>query len=111
MLAYRVSTENYQCAFPTRYDDPDLTEAAMLAVQTYVPQLDVCFTTACCSDHQSFTENGYSATQMFERCGSIADNRYHHEQDLVDRDGYDLDQLVYNTRAQLTNLCIFAGLN
>jgi hypothetical protein len=110
MIAFRVPTENYQCAFPTRYDDPDLTDLFMTTVATYVPQLDVCYTTACCSDHQSFTENGYSATQIFERCGSIADDRYHNSGDLVFRTGFDQTQWVYNTQAVFSNLCAIAGI-
>ena len=111
MVAFRVPTENYQVAFPNRNDDPDLTALAMTTVETYVPEVDVCITTACCSDHQSFTENGYSATQIFERCGSIADDRYHNSGDLVYRTGFDFQQFVYTTRALFANLCVLAGLS
>ena len=107
---YRVPTENYQCAFPNRYDDPDLTAFMMETATEYVPELDVCFTTACCSDHQSFTENGYSATQIYERCGSIADPFYHNSGDLVFRTGFDVTQGVYNTRAAFANVLLLAGL-
>jgi hypothetical protein len=37
----------------------------------YSPELSVGFTAACCSDHQSFHEQGFPATQVFERAGPV----------------------------------------
>lgn len=108
MLAYRLNREVAQCAFPERYDDPDLTDLAISVVNEYVPDVETCYTSACCSDHQSFYEQGYSATQFFERCGSIADDQYHQSGDLVERSGYDMDQLVLNARAMFANLLVIA---
>lgn len=106
MIAYRASGEAAQCAFPDRYDDKDLTALAIEVINQYVPEVKTCYTPACCSDHQSFYEQGYPATQIFERCGSIADNRYHDSADLVNRFGYDFQQLQYNTQALLANLLV-----
>jgi len=44
-----------------------LTTLLKDVVQNYVPNVDVCDTSACCSDHQSFYEQGYAATHFFER--------------------------------------------
>jgi hypothetical protein len=92
MIAYRVPTEGIQCAFPTSIQDQILTDLCMALMEEYTPSVETCYTPACCSDHQSFIEQGYSATQFFERCGSIADPMYHNPGDLVDRTGFDLEE-------------------
>lgn len=74
---YRGSGEGIQCGFPNRYADEILTDLGMSILNTYTPEIETCYTSACCSDHQSFYEQGYSATQYFERCGSIIDPQYH----------------------------------
>lgn len=112
MIAYRVPSENPQCAFPNRYHTPDLTELVMDIVRTYVPDVEVCETSACCSDHMSFWEVGYAATQIFERCGSIADPQYHKSGDVVERSGYDVEgQFVYNVRANFAAALTIAEVN
>ncbi|GJJ11731.1 hypothetical protein Clacol_005969 [Clathrus columnatus] len=59
----------------------------------YAPELKVGSTQACCSDHQSFHEQGYAAMQIFERAGPIIDPMYHNSGDLSDREGYDFKQI------------------
>jgi len=41
MIAFRESGEGYQCAFPDRNDDKDLTGLAIEVVNYYVPELEV----------------------------------------------------------------------
>jgi acetylornithine deacetylase/succinyl-diaminopimelate desuccinylase-like protein len=65
MVAYRVPTEKTQCAFPSRYSTPALETLAREAVATYVPELTIGITTACCSDHQSYYNRGFPATGFF----------------------------------------------
>ncbi|KCV67739.1 hypothetical protein H696_05848 [Fonticula alba] len=108
MLAFNQEGENFQTAFPSRYTDSDLVELASRVVQKYVPEVDVCLTDACCSDHQAFHELGYLSTQIFERCGPIADNQYHRPGDLVNRPGFSLEGLKYNTRSLMSLLLVFA---
>jgi len=45
---------------------------------------------------------------VFERCGPIADDQYHQSGDLLNRAGYDVDQLALNTQALLANLLVLA---
>eukprot|EP00041_Stephanoeca_diplocostata_P011085 m.179985 g.179985 ORF g.179985 m.179985 type:complete len:452 (+) comp18405_c0_seq1:162-1517(+) len=100
MIAFRSPNEGVQCGFPDRYADPLLTDLAQSLMNQYTPDIETCFTPACCSDHQSFTEQGYSATQFFERCGGIIDDKYHNAGDIIDRPGFDLDgELVAMSRA------------
>jgi Zn-dependent M28 family amino/carboxypeptidase len=108
MIAYRRPGENTQCAFPNRNDNKALTARAQNIVRQYVPEITVGITTACCSDHQSFTNEGYPATQVFERNGAIADPQYHREGDLVNRVGFDFEQYTQLTRAYLAIACDLA---
>ena len=75
----------------------------------YSPELKVGFTPACCSDHQPFHENGFPATQLFERAGPIADPMYHNSGDLSERKGFDFNQLRSIAKVQLATLLHVAG--
>lgn len=108
MLAYRVASEPMQMGIP-----PIGSKAGIWLLgnvtNTYVPQLRVGETLACCSDHQSFHELGFSAVQAFERNGPIADPFYHDSRDLSDRQGYDFEQLKASTQAVFATLLEVAG--
>jgi len=89
MVAYRT-TEPIQIGFPTRYHTATLTSFCKATANLYTPTVRTCDTNACCSDQQSFVEQGYSATLFFERCGGILDPQYHRSGDVVNRAGYDI---------------------
>lgn len=111
MIAYHVPTESLQLAFPNRYVSVELTDLARSVATTYVPELVVGTTTACCSDHQSFYSNGFPATGFFERNGPIADPMYHNSGDLVARTGYDIEvQHPLITKAVLATLATVAEI-
>ena len=55
----------------------------------------------CCGDHRSFYEQGFPATQLFERNGPIADPMYHSSEDLSDRPGFDFEQVRLITKAEV----------
>ncbi|KAK3818543.1 MAG: hypothetical protein J3Q66DRAFT_271363, partial [Benniella sp.] len=93
MLAYRKPGERVQIAFPARYHTAEVSSLLRNVTSLYVPNAVVGTTGACCSDHQSFWENGFPATAFFERNGPIADPKYHNSGDLVYREGYDFEQL------------------
>ncbi|KAI7830401.1 hypothetical protein BC939DRAFT_499533 [Gamsiella multidivaricata] len=104
MLAYRKPGEPIQVAFPARYHTPELSSLLRNVTELYVPDAVVGTTGACCSDHQSFWENGFPATAFFERNGPIADPKYHNSGDLVYREGYDFGQLSASTKAMLASV-------
>ncbi|KAF9999214.1 hypothetical protein BGZ79_007159 [Entomortierella chlamydospora] len=103
MLAYRKPGEPVQVAFPARYHTPEVSSLLRNVTELYVPNAVVGTTGACCSDHQSFWENGFPATAFFERNGPIADPKYHNSGDLVYREGYDFEQLSASTKAMLAS--------
>jgi len=69
-------------------------------------------------------ENGFPATQVFERAGpsenffptryydsssifgSVADPMYHNSDDLSEREGYDFDQLFAIAKVQVSWVCL-----
>ncbi|KAG0309129.1 hypothetical protein BGZ98_005068 [Dissophora globulifera] len=103
MLAYRKPGEPVQIAFPARYHTVELSSLLRNVTELYVPNAVVGTTGACCSDHQSFWENGFPATAFFERNGPIADPKYHNSKDLVYREGYDFEQLSASAKAMLAS--------
>ncbi|KAI5995236.1 hypothetical protein EDC04DRAFT_1213028 [Pisolithus marmoratus] len=78
---------------------PEVTQLVANISAIYSPELKVGFT--CCSDHQSFHEQGYPATHLFERAGPIAYPMYHNSWDLSDRRGYDLNQVCSIYKVQV----------
>ncbi|KAF9478678.1 Zn-dependent exopeptidase [Pholiota conissans] len=109
MTAYRAPGEPLQLGLPARIGTPEVTQLVANISAIYSPELHVGITTACCSDHQSFHEQGFPATQVFERAGSIADPMYHNSGDLSDREGYDFEQLFAIAKVQFATVLHTAG--
>ncbi|KAF9791293.1 hypothetical protein BJ322DRAFT_1040893 [Thelephora terrestris] len=103
MLAYRVPGEPAQLAFP-KIGTGEVVDLISKVASIYSPELVVGSTPACCSDHQTFHEQGFPAAQLFERGGPIADPMYHNSGDLSDREGYDFEQLRSITKALMATL-------
>ncbi|KAH7092787.1 hypothetical protein BKA62DRAFT_722403, partial [Auriculariales sp. MPI-PUGE-AT-0066] len=93
MLGYHVPGEPAQLGLPAVYHTPIASHLVGNVSLLYSPELLVGITRACCSDTQSFLENGFIATEMFERAGPIADPMYHSSGDLINRIGYDVEQI------------------
>jgi hypothetical protein len=91
-----------QLAFPDLIGLPEARYLMGNISEIYVPELVVGLTpgpcpfslvhytclmtldwTACCSDHQSFEQQGFASTWVFERNGPIADPKYHNSGDVV----------------------------
>ncbi|PPQ70447.1 hypothetical protein CVT26_013941 [Gymnopilus dilepis] len=109
MTAYRAPGEPLQIGFPDLIGTPEVTQFVANISAIYSPELQIGTTPACCSDHQSFHEQGFPATQVFERAGPIADPMYHNSGDLSDREGYDFDQLFAIAKVQFGTILHAAG--
>ncbi|PWY99678.1 Zn-dependent exopeptidase, partial [Testicularia cyperi] len=109
MLAYRKPGEPLQLAFPDKLSTKSATAHVSALAELYAPQLTTGFTPACCSDHQSFWEQGFPATWVFERNGPIADPMYHNSGDLTNRTGYDTEQLAAIAKVVTATLLNVAG--
>ncbi|KAK0529128.1 hypothetical protein OC834_003802 [Tilletia horrida] len=104
MVAFHQPGEPAQLAFPNRLATDSATKYVQALAQLYTPELVVGYCTACCSDHQSYWEQGFAATWLFERNGAIADPTYHQSFDLTNRTGYDFEQLQGATKVALATL-------
>ncbi|THH07199.1 hypothetical protein EW145_g3545 [Phellinidium pouzarii] len=111
MLAYHKPGEPPQLGLPDRIGTPEVAQLVANISFLYSPELEVGFTPACCSDHQSFHEQGFAATQVFERAGPIADPLYHNSGDLSLRIGYDLHQTRSIGKVQFATLLHAAGFD
>ncbi|KDQ54540.1 hypothetical protein JAAARDRAFT_38214 [Jaapia argillacea MUCL 33604] len=109
MLAYHAPGEPAQLGLPQFIGTPEVALLVSNMSSIYSPELQVGYTAACCSDHQSFHEQGFPATQVFERAGPIADPMYHNSGDLSEREGYDLEQVKSIAKAEFAVLLHAAG--
>ncbi|KAJ7068617.1 Zn-dependent exopeptidase [Mycena amicta] len=109
MLGYRAPGEPAQLGLPVSIGTPEVAQLVANISAIYSPELRVGYTAACCSDHQSFHEQGFPATQVFERAGPIVDPMYHNSGDLSDREGYDFGQIKSIAKVQLASLLHAAG--
>jgi hypothetical protein len=76
MVGYQRGA-NPELSLVNRYVDLPLTALVRNVSVTYVPELPVSETSACCSDHQSFLENGYASAGYVEAGGYTIDPQYH----------------------------------
>ncbi|KAG9017473.1 hypothetical protein FRB90_001190 [Tulasnella sp. 427] len=111
MLAFRSPKEPPQLGLPDLIGLPEATYLVANISKLYAPELTVGYTSACCSDHQSFWEQGFPATQVFERAGPIIDPMYHNSRDLTNRTGYDFDQLLSITKVTFATVLETAGFD
>ncbi|KAH9916269.1 Zn-dependent exopeptidase [Epithele typhae] len=111
MLGYHKPGEPAQLGLPDFIGTPEVAQLVSNLSAIYSPELSVGFTPACCSDHQSFHNLGFPATQVFERAGPIADPMYHNSGDLSDREGYDFDQIKSIAKIQFATLLHAAGFD
>lgn len=111
MLGYREAGEPMQLARPDKYDTIEARWLIGNISTLYVPDLVVGETPACCSDHQSFDQQGFVSTWVFERNGPIADPKYHNSGDLSDRPNYDFDQIAAIAKVMFATVLICADFN
>ncbi|KZP30099.1 Zn-dependent exopeptidase [Athelia psychrophila] len=109
MIAYRAPGEPPQLGLPELIGTPEVSQLIWNASNVYSPELKVGWTTACCSDHQSFHMEGFPAAQVFERAGTIVDPMYHNSGDLSDRDNFDFEQARSIAKVEFAVLLHAAG--
>jgi Zn-dependent M28 family amino/carboxypeptidase len=66
MIGYAPEGDDIVLAYMNRFSDPDLTELSRDITELYVPEVQTDLTNVCCSDQQSFYENGFSSVGFFE---------------------------------------------
>jgi Zn-dependent M28 family amino/carboxypeptidase len=88
-----------------------LTAYIKQLVKRFVPRINIEDTNACCSDHQSFHEQGYESVGFVEAGGYLIDPQYHKPGDIVERAGYDLEQIQMIAKAVGASLADLAQID
>jgi len=83
MLGYTLPGKPIRIGMKDRYIDASLLMNANDLTRLYVPELPIGLSASCCSDHQSFTENGFPAIGYFEHEGGASDYPAYHKTDDV----------------------------
>jgi len=110
MLGYHVAGEPFQIGFPDCIHSPEVTHLVGNISNLYVPEIHVGRNPYCGgSDHKAFIENGFPATQVFERAGPIADPMNHDSGDVSRREGFSFDQIRAIAMVELAAVLHTAG--
>jgi hypothetical protein len=78
MLGWKLPNQPISLGMKDLHVDLNLLAAVNEITKTYVPTLPIGVSPSCCSDHQSFTEAGFSAVGYFENPGRASDYPYYH---------------------------------
>jgi len=81
MLGYTLPARAIRIGMKDKYIDASLLLKANDLTRLYVPNLPIGVSASCCSDHQSFTENGFPAIGYFEHEGGASDYPAYHKSD------------------------------
>lgn len=107
MLGWKLPGTVPTVGMKDRYVAEWLLAAANAYTELYVPSLKVAISSSCCSDHQSFTENGFPAIGYFENQGSASDYpHYHQSTDLPEY--VDPENMLLITQAMMAAAMSFA---
>lgn len=99
-----------------RATDPELTqlvkELAGLYKDSQLTVYDkVLSGSSCCSDHQSYKEQGFASAGLIEPRGYTGDPQYHKVGDVANRADYSIPQLTLSARVMLASGATIAKLN
>jgi len=107
MLGWRLPGTVLTLGMKDRFVADWLLAIANGITEMYVPGIKVGVSSSCCSDHQSFTENGFPAIGYFENEGGASDYpHYHQSTDLPEY--VDMDNVHLCSKAVLAALMTFA---
>ena len=99
MIGYRVPGRGLQVGLPIVSHTPAMTALAEVAFNLYVPDVETCEYTGCCTDNVPFLNRGFPSSRFFEACGALDDPKYHTPEDAFPREGfgeegYDIGKMV-----------------
>ncbi|KAJ9442852.1 putative leucine aminopeptidase 1 [Diplonema papillatum] len=107
MLGYRLPGKPIELAFMDRNANLEWTAWSREIIGQYIPGLPTGFSGACCSDQQSFHENGFPSIGLFEHPGSFVEYpQYHTSDDLLRY--LDQEQLMLESKGMAASAVIFA---
>lgn len=107
MIGYKVPGQPITLGFMDRYVDQDLTDIAFETTKTYVPSIKTDYTSGCCSDQQSFYENGFPSVGFFETpTAAVEYPQYHRSDDLLQY--LDVEQIKLESQAVCASTLLLA---
>merc|ERR1712096_360579 len=107
MIGYKQPDTEITLGYMNRFADMDLTDISMEITTNYVPDLAVGFTQACCSDQQSFYENGFPSVGFFETPpSSVVSPQYPPSDDLMEF--LDSRQIYLQASATMASALVYA---
>jgi len=110
MIGYRQSGAPITVNFMNRYVSSSMTNIAKAATGTYLPGVGIGDTAVCCSDQQSFHENGFPAVSFFETTpSSVVYPQYHTSSDLLQN--FDSAVVVVQGKAAWATLAVMAEID
>lgn len=110
MISYLVPSEQPGLAMAVRSVSLPLVNYCNNVTRLYVPQLTITDTTSCCTDSQSFYNQGYPAVAYNEPGGYTIDPEYHRTDDTCHRPGYSFEQLRLIAQAALAAAATLAQI-
>jgi len=109
MMGYRPAGTPITINLMDRVGDPALLNIARATTNTYLPGFANGNTSACCSDQQSFHENGFPAAGFFETPGTrVTYPHYHRQTDLLQY--IDPEQVAVQASAAFALVCVIAEM-
>lgn len=107
MIGYAPEGDAIVLAYMNRNADPDLTEISRAITELYVPEVQTDLTNVCCSDQQSFYENGFPAVGFFETPNPfVVYPQYHTSDDLLQF--LSTEKIYLLAKATLASAIVFA---
>eukprot|EP00002_Diphylleia_rotans_P029369 TRINITY_DN597_c0_g1_i1.p1 TRINITY_DN597_c0_g1~~TRINITY_DN597_c0_g1_i1.p1 ORF type:complete len:459 (-),score=115.54 TRINITY_DN597_c0_g1_i1:211-1587(-) len=110
MIAHRFPQNPLRMEMIERYSTPWLNEDVLRIASIYAPSLSLGYSSACCSDQQSFYEQGYPAVAVVEAGGYTVDPQYHRTGDVYDRADFSFAQLRLITQVVLASAATYAQI-
>jgi len=108
MIGYRQPGTPIKINLMNRKGDAGLLNIARQVTNTYLPGIANDNTAACCSDQQSFQENGFPAAGYFETPGSsVYYPQYHRSNDLLQY--LDPEQIATQAKAAFADVHATCG--
>jgi len=108
MLGWVLPGKPMTLGMKDRFIDKELLKSANVITALYVPNLPIGLSNSCCSDHQSFTEAGFSAIGYFENTAGASNYPFYHtSQDLPEH--VNITQVLLESKAMMAAVLTYAG--
>eukprot|EP01113_Clastostelium_recurvatum_P034529 TRINITY_DN4695_c0_g1_i1.p1 TRINITY_DN4695_c0_g1~~TRINITY_DN4695_c0_g1_i1.p1 ORF type:complete len:453 (-),score=105.24 TRINITY_DN4695_c0_g1_i1:113-1471(-) len=110
MVGYVRPNNQPSLALASRATTAALNNQLARIINQYLPSLPLGTDSGCCSDQQSFFNQGYAAALFVEQGGATVDPQYHQSGDLINRTGFSIQLIYLTTQAAIASALTLANL-